>query len=321
MPCRPVRDAFHALAVAGALLASNSPLAQLPAAPEPAAALADANLSEAKKLIAAGRFDRAAAVLAGFILEQPKSAAGHRMLAYTYLRLDDPKRSLEEYTRAAAIEHPSAADLQNVAKDYVLLGDMASAGHWLTASLQMNDRDPETWYSLGRVRYTEQHFQEAAECFQRSLALLPQSVKAENNLGLAYEGLNRTDDAVAAYRNAIAWQQDQPHPSEQPLLNLGIILVHQGRLEEARKLLTEAAAIAPRDPRIREQLGHVYLQLPMLAEAERQFEAAIELEPKNPALHFLLGKVYHQQGEEQKAKAEFAISARLSGDHSTPDKY
>jgi len=295
--------------------------AQTAAAPQPSAAAADAPIREAGRLMDAGQFDRAAELLSGFVTQHADSAAAHQMLAYSYLRLDDPKRSLEEYTRAAAIAHPSAIDLQNVAKDYVLLGDMEKAGRWLTVSLQMNDRDPESWYSLGRIRYTEQHFEEAAECFERSLALAPRSVKAENNLGLALEGLNRTGDAVAAYRKAIVWQQDEAHPSEQPLLNLGIILVHQGKLEEARKLLTEAVAIAPRDPRIHEQLGHLYLQMPLLAGAQTEFEEAIALEPKNAALHFLLGKVYRQQGQEQKAKAEFAEAARLSGEHSTPDKF
>jgi Flp pilus assembly protein TadD len=317
----PIGNALRAVVLAGAALASDAVSAQLPAAPQPTAAASDALLAEAKSWMDAGQFERAVAALSGLAGQQPDSAAAHRMLAYSYLRLDDPKRSLAEYTRAAAAEPPSAVDLQNVAKDYVLLGDMESAGHWLQVSIGMDDRDPESWYSLGRVRYTEQRFQQAVECFERSLALLPRSVKAENNLGLAYEGLNRTEDAVAAYRQAIAWQRDQPHPSEQPLLNLGIVWVHQGRLDEARRLLTEAATIAPRDPRIHEQLGHLYLQMPLLAEARREFEEAIELEPKNPALHFLLGKVYHQQGEEQKAKAEFAVSAALSGDRSTPERF
>jgi len=33
----------------------------------------------------------------------------------------------------------------------------------------------------------------------------------------------------------------------------------------------------------------------------------------------MLGKVYHQEGLEQKAKAEFARSAELSGYHSSPE--
>jgi Flp pilus assembly protein TadD len=151
------------------------------------------------------------------------------------------------------------------------------------------------------------------------LVLLPHNVKAENNLGLAYEGLNRVDDAVAAYRQAIAWQQNAAHPSEQPLLNLGILMLHQDKLKEAQSLLTQAVAIAPKDPRIREQLGHLYLQLNLLPQAQQQLEAAIALEPKTAALHFLLGKVYHLQGQEAKAKVEFKSAADLNGYHSTAE--
>jgi Flp pilus assembly protein TadD len=241
------------------------------------------------------------------------------MLALTLQHLDDPKGSLVEYTKSAAIQRPSAFDLENVAKDYVLLGDLATAEHWAKIATELDARDPEAWYALGRIRFTMQHFQEAADCFERSLALEPRSVKAENNLGLSYEGLNRQDEAVAAYRRAIAWQQTDPHPSEQPLLNLGIILVHLGKLEEAQQLLVRAAAIAPNDPRIREELGHLYLDRRMLPEAETQLQKAIMLDPKRAPLHFLLGKVYHLEGREAEAKGEFALSASLSGYKATPD--
>jgi Tfp pilus assembly protein PilF len=309
------------LSLAGGLCTTRALPGQIPVAPQPQGTAAQAPVADARKLMDAGDFKQASTVLSDFLRREPKSAAAHEMLAYSYLRLDDPRHSLEEYTRAATIERPSPVDMQNVAKDYVLLGDTASAEHWMLVSVQMNDKDPEGWYGLGRIRYTLQRFQEAADCFQRSLALLPRSVKAENNLWLAYEGLNRTDDAIAAYRQAIAWQKNDPHPSEQPLLNLGIILVHEEKLEEARGLLTQAVAIAPADSRIREQLGHLYLQRNELPQAQQQLEAAVALEPKKPALHFLLGKVYHLEGKEEKAKAEFGLSATLSGYHSTPENY
>ena len=299
--------------------ACGAATAQIPAAPQPQGVVAQAPLQDAKKLIDAGKFQQAATLLKGYLQTERGSVAAHEMLAYSELRMDDAKDSLQQYTLAAAIAHPSAVDLQNVAKDYVLLGDMADAEHWAVVSVQADERDPDGWYVLGRIRFTLQRFQEAANCFQRSLVLSPRSVKAENNLGLSYEGLNRTEDAIAAYQQAIRWQQDESHPSEQPLLNLSIILVHQNKLAEAKELLTKAAAIAPHDPRIREQLGHLYLQLNLLPEAEQEFKAAIALQPKKPALHFLLGKVYHQEGMEQKAKAEFALSSELSGYHATSE--
>ncbi len=302
------------------LLGAGSILrAQIPQAPQ-VHGPSVASLEEAKQRIDAADFSGAAVLLSKYLEANRGSVKAHEMLAYSYLRLNDPKRSLEEYTSAAAIERPTAVDLENVAKDYILLDDTASAEHWMKRAVQMNDRDADAWYGLGRIELTLQRFQEAADCFQRSLALLPNTVKTENNLGLAYEGLNRTDDAIAAYRQAIAWQQDDAHPSEQPLLNLGIILVHEDKLDEAQALLTKAMEIAPRDPRIREQLGHLYLQMNRLPEAQRQVEAAIALEPNNPALHFLVGKVYHLEGQGQKAAAEFSTAAALNGYHSTPEK-
>ena len=293
-------------------------LSQVPQAPSPHGAAIETTVQQAKILADAGDFREAATILHGLLQVDQGSAAVHSLLAYSLLHLNEPKDSLAEYTQAAALESPSAADLQNVAKDYVLLHDLPDADHWMLMAVQMNDRDAEAWYGLGRIRYSLQRFQDAADCFQRSLAQMPQSVKAENNLGLAYEGLNRTDDAVAAYRQAIAWQRDVEHPSEQPLLNLGIVLLHHGKLTEAEGMLTQAVAIAPHDPHIREQLGHLYLQLDLLEKSQQQFEQAIALTPKDPALHFMLGRVLHQEGQEQGAKLEFARSATLNGYHSTP---
>ncbi len=300
-------------AMLGAICSPHSLVAQVLEAPKPQAAVTQTILPDARSLIDAGQFQQAAVMLRNYLQADQRSATAHTLLAYSLLRLNDPKASLAEYTRAAQIERPSAVDLQNVAKDYVLLDDYSDADKWMTLSVQMNDKDAEAWYGLGRIRFTLQRFQEAVQCFERTLVLLPRSVKAENNLGLAYEGLNQTSDAIVAYRKAIAWQQGEAHPSEQPLLNLGIILVHQGQLVEALTLLTQAVAIAPRDPRIREQLGHLYLQQEQLEKAQQEFEEAVALEPQNSALHFMLGQVYHREGQEQKAKAEFARSAALKG--------
>ncbi|WP_158788175.1 tetratricopeptide repeat protein [Granulicella sp. L46] len=292
---------------------------QIPNMPAPQAEVGESTLQGIQKLIDAGEFNHAASQLGSFLKNDQNSARAHTMLAYCMLRMDDPKGSLAEYTRSAALARPDSTDLQNVAKDYALLNDIPDADHWMMLAVKMDPKNAEAWYGLGRIRYTQQRFQDAADCFERALVFDPRSAKAENNLGLSYEGLNRTDDAISAYRNAIQWQKDSPHPSEQPLLNLGIVLLHQGKLPEAEQLLTQAASIAPRDSNIREQLGHLYLQTNELPKAQSQFEQAIALSPKNPALHFLLGRVYRAEGEDEKAKAEFARSEALSGYRSTPE--
>ena len=316
---RRLRPASSLLTLAFVLCFANRVYAQIPDMPAPQAEVAGTNLEGIQKRIDAGEFNQAAADLRSLLKSDQSSAKAHSMLAYCMLRMGDAKGSLAEYTRSASLARPDSKDLQNVAKDYALLHDLTDADHWMVLAVKMDPKDAEAWYGLGRIRYTQQRFQDSADCFERALVLDPQSVKAENNLGLSYEGLNRTEDATVAYRNAIKWQKDSLHPSEQPLLNLGIVLLHQGKLPEAEQLLTQAASIAPRDANIREQLGHLYLQTNELPKAQFQFEQAIVLNPKNPALHFLLGRVYRAEGEDEKAKIEFARSELLSGYRSSRD--
>jgi Flp pilus assembly protein TadD len=178
----------------------------------------------------------------------------------------------------------------------------------------MNPSDGDAWYGLGRIRYSEQRFSDALSCFRKALELSPKNVKAENNLGLTYEALNQVDMAATAYRQAIEWQSQRPRDelSEQPLLNLGVVLLHRGELQEAEALLTQAAALAPKEPRIHEQLGHLYMQKADYVTAEHELQQACQLDPKNSSLHFLLGQTYRHLGKLDEAKAEFAVSARLA---------
>ena len=299
--------------------------AQTATPPAPPPVLTEPAIESARQLIGAGDFGRAEADLRAYLKDHEQSAEGRFLLAYALLRLDKPKESLSEYTRAAQLRTPSAADLKNVALDYVLLNDYDDADKWMSRSVAIDSKDSDAWYGLGRIRYTKNRFQDAVECFEKALALEPRSVKAENNLGLAYEGLNRTDDAIRAYRKALEFEQDlgaqaeQP-PSEQPMLNLAIVLIHRGQFDQALPLLTSAVAIAPKDPKIHEQLGHLYLQKGDLAGSQREFEQAVALSPGNAALHFMLGQVYRRQGQDARARAEFARAAALNGAHSTPEK-
>jgi Flp pilus assembly protein TadD len=236
------------------------------------------------------------------------------MLAYALLRENKPADSLKEYTRAASMEKPSASMLERVGQDYVLLGDWADADKWTVRAVQMSPSDADAWYSLGRIRYSEQRFSDALYCFEQVLKLSPKSVKAETNLGLTYEAMNQVDAAMAAYRQAIQWQNQGPgnQLSEEPLVDLGTVLLHRGNLVEAEDLLKKAAALAPKDSRIHQQLGHLYMQKADYQAAERELQQACGLDPKSSSVHFLLGQAYRHLGKLQEAKAEFDESAQLA---------
>ncbi len=275
---------------------------------------------DAQALVAAGRFREAEVVLRGQIAAKPQDRVPHAALAYCLLRENKPREALAEYTLASAIAPPDARELTAVGQAYVLLGDLNDADHWTLQATRRAPEDAEAWYSLGRIRYTEQRFGDAAVCFEHALALVPRSVKTENNLGLAYEGTNRTDDAVAAYRQAIAWQRAAPaaQASAEPLLNLGIVLLHRGQVAEAEPLLQEAASLDPKNPHIHEQLGQIAMQGKRYSEAAAEFGQASGLDPENSALHFLAGQALRRAGRESEAGVQLALAAKLARVNAAP---
>ncbi len=271
------------------------------------------NLAQAKADLNQGQYANAEKQLRNYLGGHPSDAETKYLLAFVLFRENKAADSLREYTEAARLRPPLAVDLKTVALDYVLMNDYADADHWIHYSLSMDANDAEAWYEAGRIEYTLNYFQPALDAFQRALQLDPASVKAENNLGLAFEALNRMDDAIIAYRKALAMQATSTHPSEQPLLNLGTVLVDRNQFDEAQQLLRQAQQIAPHDWKILAQLGRLYLLKGDLSDARYVLEYAVTIEPQRGALHFQLGQAYKKSGEFKKAQAEFATTEKLLG--------
>jgi tetratricopeptide (TPR) repeat protein len=307
-----------------------------------------APLAEAKSLLDSGKTADADRTVREYLAAHPNSADGHFLHGYILFRqiqtnavaagsaqpesYRDPEiavpdanfkdaaamASLAEFTEGAKYRVPSAFDLKIVALDYVLLADYVDADKWLTRSLQQNPKDADGRYWLGRTKYNENRFEEAAQSFQEFLKLEPKSVKAEDNLGLSYAGLGQTDAAIAAYQTAIAWQTDAAVKNPGPYLDLGILLMEQNCAEEAVPYFLQAVNIAPKESRHHEELGQAYSRLDQLPKAQEELETAVSLSPLNPRLHYILGRVYTKEGLKEKANAEFERSESLKRAQSSP---
>lgn len=275
--------------------------------------------AEARSLLNAGKVIEAERVMRRYLEIHKASADGHFLLGYVLFKKQDPKASLAEYTEGAKYRVPGVADLEVVASDYVLLKDYLDADKWFTKAVEWNPQDTLGWYYLGRTKYNENRFEEAIHAFQQCLELDPRNVKAKDNLGLSYEGLNRTDEASAAYRTAIEWQRDAAEKNPGPYLDLGSLLVETDHVEEGLPHLLEAVRLSPEDYRTHRALGKAYTRLNQLEKARAELEKAVELAPQNAPVHFMLAQVYRKQGLMDKVKAETDRYAALTGTRSAPE--
>ena len=237
----------------------------------------------------------------------PESPSALYKLALVLRLENNPKESLETYTRAAALQKPDAEQLRSVALDYVLLGDYPDAIHWLQTALSLEPHNLEVLYSLGRCFYTQGDYRAAEALYLQVLAIEPHHLKAEENLGLAYDAEGQPEKAEAALRTAADWAANQPS-DEWPFLNLGSVLIDHSRAAEAVPILQRATKIAPKSVACHEKLGRALENSGNIAEGVKELEIAVQLDPNNPAIRFELGRAYRHAGEQEKARAEFARS-------------
>jgi len=246
---------------------------------------------------------------------KPDSAETLYDLALVLRQEDKPKDSLVIYTRAAKIRRPTASELRSVALDYVLLNDYDDAVQWLRVAFSEDPANVDVLYSLGRCLYTQNHFDQAEQAFLRVLALHPGHLKAEENLGLTLDAENQPQKAEEALRQAAQWATERDVPDPWPFLDFGSFLLDQQRATEALPSLKRAAALAPDLAQAREKLGRALAETGDAKAGVSELEAAARLDPKNPKVHFELGQAYRDAGEADKARAEFALSRTLYGEH------
>ena len=107
-------------------------------------------------------------------------------------------------------------------------------------------------------------------------------------LGLAYTGLEKFEDAIAAYQRAIASAPDWAHTHAA----LGSAYANTHRYTEALDAYKVAVALDPRDKMIHHQIGNVYSKRGEHAAAVRHQLQAIAIAPKFAAAHYQLGLLY-----------------------------
>lgn len=273
-------------------------------------------LEEARALLNAGKIEQSEAVLRSYAAAHPASADAHYLLGYVLFREQKPKESLEECNAGAKDRRPHADELRVVASDYVMLGDFADADKWFSQVVAEDPNDAESWYLLGRTKYSENEFAAAISSFEHSLSLHPHYVESENNIGLSWKELNDAEKAKAAFQIAIEWQGDTPVDA-QPFLNLGTLLADGEKYADALTYLDRAAALSPRNPAIHEERAKVFLGLGKVKDAQTELEGAVALAPDVSSLHYQLAQVYRKEGLRDRAKQQFDLCQKLSGAHSS----
>ena len=150
----------------------------------------------------------------------------------------------------------------------------------------------------------------AAEQFRAALQASPQSVEAQNNLGIALAARGDAAGAIAAFRAALAIDERSVNAHR----NLGNILIDAGSRSEGITHLERAIALAPSEPEAVYDLGTVLLEDQNFSTAAARFEAALKIRPEWPEAHNNLGIALASQGRIADALGHFERAVQLKPD-------
>ena len=165
-------------------------------------------------------------------------------------------------------------------------GDLEKADAQLQEALKLAARIQDNWFE--------------AECF--------------NAMALVKTSMDRNDDAIDAYKQAITLAPDQIFAWN----NLGNLCIKIGRNDEALVTFMKAVDCNPQDPIAWTGLGTVYYRIGYADDAVTAFRKAIQFMPSFAQPWNGLGEVYASVGRSEDAIKAFQQAIQLNAQYLAP---
>jgi len=110
-------------------------------------------------------------------------------------------------------------------------------------AIQINPENKDAHYALGHIYAAQGKFAQAEQSFRSAIAVDETYSEAYNYLGQILASQNRWEEAMKAYRQALA--NPLYATPDKARFNLGMALVHEGKLQLAMEMFEDALTVNP----------------------------------------------------------------------------
>lgn len=296
---------------AGAQRVPVAPSAEAPADSPMLRDMAVRRRAEIDKAMAARDWPRAETLLVAEIERTQKPADLLKLLATVFMNERKPLNAAIALKKAETYGPLDANTRLQLVLAYIAM----RRGDWARPELQrLVAADPlNTGYGywLARLDYDSGQYAAAIDRLKSVIQREPSFMRAYDNLGLCYEALNRPDEAIGQYREAIRRAREAGEKWPWPFLNLAILLKNSGQIEESEALLHEALQA---DPAFAPALYHLGTILEGSDRTEAAVQALVRAAAADQAYaepHFALSRIYRRQGRIAEADAALATFQQL----------
>jgi tetratricopeptide (TPR) repeat protein len=123
--------------------------------------------------------------------------------------------------------------------------------------------------------------------------LQPNNALAVSNVGVEFQRIGRSEDAIAWHRKAVAIKPDRA----QFHYSLGLVLLNANQTQEAISEFREAARLLPNVAEYQSNLGAALFSAGVYKESIPLFRRALELDPRMWRAHHILGMALYGTGD------------------------
>lgn len=118
-----------------------------------------------------GDLQKALAIYSEANIKEPHNPETLFKIGYTLSEQERYDEALEYYKEALELDANNSYIHQAMASAYRKLGEFASARNHLNRSLEIDDKNPISYYNYGNLLVDMKHFDEAKEMYQKALEL------------------------------------------------------------------------------------------------------------------------------------------------------
>ncbi|HZU22897.1 MAG TPA: DUF3857 domain-containing protein, partial [Terriglobales bacterium] len=167
--------------------------------------------------------------------------------------------------------------------------------------------------AAGTNALRQSNYKMAADLLKSAVQKDPKHKWAWNNLGLAYLGMQKFDDAITAFNKQIAIN---PY-DEYSYNNLGRALQLEGKRKEAEAAYRKQLDVNPLDKASHSLLGALLVEEKRWNDALPEVQAAVSRDPNDPNLQATLGQVYLNVGKDDEGLAALDKAVQQSPNPTT----
>jgi len=247
---------------------------------------------------------------------QPDFIRAHNNLAADLLSRGEWEGALRHYREVVRLDPGFAPGRNNYGAALAREHRFSEAIDCYTTALRLEPDYAEAHYNLALVLAVQHRFSEAIPHYTAAASAQHRGI-TYNNLGYALAALDRLDEAITAYRQAIRLD---PKLAEAHA-NLGNALAREGDLDAAVRAYHDASLIDSNNPAILNNLGHALARKQDLSAAIACYEAALKLAPELTLARYNLAGALTAQGHVDLAVVQYQqVVAQDSGNALAHDR-